>query len=327
MRTCLLCVLVALTKVVSAGDTAITEIADVDEAYYLQGEYAGLILPIDRTSVYRKVGVQVIAQGSQKFEATVLQYGLPGAGWDRTQKAKLVGEKQAGPLELNGDDYSAIVGDGSLQLFSGDGELLGVFPRTVRQSPTLGKSPPADATVLFNGTSVDRFVKGRMTEDGLLMEGTQLKDLYSDFQMHVEFQLPYMPESQGQKRANSGLYLLSRYELQILDSFGLEGKFNECGAMYRYQPPSINMCLPPLQWQTYDIDFRSPRFDADGHKTQNASITVRHNGTTIHDQFVLERKTGAGAKEGPNPLPTKLQNHSDPVRFRNIWIVDRSPNG
>lgn len=327
MRMLLIGLFVAHVLPCNAADTKITDLSDVDEAYHIQGEYTGLILPADQTSVYRQVGVQVIARGSQKFEAVVLQYGLPGAGWDQKQRSTMVGEKGAGALQLTGDQYSATIENGTLELRAESGERLGVFPRTIRKSPTLGKAPPAGATVLFDGTSVDRFKNGRMTEDGLLTEGTELKDLFSDFLLHVEFQLPYMPESLGQKRANSGLYLLSRYELQILDSFGLEGKFNECGAMYRYQPPSVNMCLPPLQWQTYDIDFRSPRFDSDGKKIQNGSITVRHNGTLIHDQFQLERKTGAGAKEGPNPLPIKFQNHSDPVRFRNIWIVDRSPNG
>ena len=161
----------------------------------------------------------------------------------------------------------------------------------------------------------------------VLMEGADFKRTFDDFRLHVEFQLPYMPASRGQKRGNSGIYLQSRYEVQVLDSFGLDGVFNECGALYRYQPPRINMCLPPLQWQTYDITFRSPRFDRDENKIQNARLTLKHNGVVVHDHFNIERKTGAGKKESPDPYPIRLQNHSDPVRYRNIWIVDHSPRG
>ena len=140
--------------------------------------------------------------------------------------------------------------------------------------------------------------------------------------MHAEFRLPYMPHARGQNRSNSGFYLLSSYEVQVLDSFGLEGIKNECGALYRYKQPDINMCLPPLQWQTYDITFRSPTFDAAGNKLCNARITVLHNGVAVHNNFEVERKTGAGKPESPAPRPIKLQDHSNPVRYRNIWLID-----
>jgi hypothetical protein len=179
--------------------------------------------------------------------------------------------------------------------------------------------------VLFDGTNTDEFHNGRITEDGLLMEGADFKRTFTDFTLHLEFRLPYMPAARGQKRGNSGVYLQSRYEVQVLDSFGLDGAFNECAALYRYQPPRINMCLPPLQWQTYDITFLSPRFNDNGDKTCNARLTVVHNGVNVHDCFDVEHKTGAGRPESPDPYPIRLQNHSDPVRFRNIWIVDHSP--
>jgi hypothetical protein len=142
--------------------------------------------------------------------------------------------------------------------------------------------------------------------------------------MHLEFKLPYMPEARGQGRANSGVYLQSRYEVQILDSFGLEGAFNECGSLYRYKTPDVNMCFPPLVWQTYEIDFRAAKFDRQGKKIKNAVLTVWHNGVKIHDHFEIERKTGAGQQETPEPIPTKFQNHNNPVRFRNMWIIDHN---
>ena len=296
---------------------------NVDEDFAFQGEYAGLILPDDgRTSGFRRVGVQVVALGNGEFDAVAYDFGLPGAGWNTRKSWKLHGTRAEGVLNLYSDDLLAEVTGRHMVLKTNEGYNLGGFPRVVRKSPTLGRKPPRGALVLFDGTSADEFTNGRITDDGLLMEGADFKRTFTDFTLHLEFRLPYMPNSRGQKRSNSGVYLQSRYEVQVLDSFGLEGAFNECGALYRYQPPSINMCLPPLQWQTYDITFRSPRFDADGNKTQNAELTVVHNGVTIHDRFNVERKTGAGKKESPEAFPIRLQNHSDPVRFRNIWVVE-----
>lgn len=296
----------------------------VDADFPLQGEYAGLILPDDgRTNgVLRRVGVQVVALGNGEFDGVVYQYGLPGAGWNKGEITKLHGTRVENVLNLYSDALLAEVQDNHLLLKSNRGYTLGKFPRVVRRSPTLGKRPPHNAIVLFDGTSADEFKNGRMTDDGLLMEGADFKRTFEDFTLHLEFQLPYMPASRGQKRGNSGVYLQSRYEVQVLDSFGLDNAFNHCGALYRYQPPEINMCLPPLQWQTYDITFRSPRFDEDGKKICNACLHVVHNGVTIHDHFEVERKTGAGKQESPQPFPIRLQNHSDPVRYRNIWIVD-----
>lgn len=300
--------------------------ANVDEDFAFQGEYAGLVLPDDgRSSLYRRVGVQVVALGGGKFDAVYHDFGLPGAGWDKTKRVKLSGVRADGKLELKGEGFSAVVEDRHLLLKSGNGNTLGRFPKVVRKSPTLGLKPPSNAIVLFDGSSTDEFYNGKMTEDGLLKEGADFKQMFTDFRLHVEFRLPYMPESRGQKRGNSGIYLQSRYEVQVLDSFGLEGAFNQCGALYRYQPPNVNMCLPPLQWQTYDITLHSPKFDSNQKKTQNARLTVKHNGVFVHNNFNVERKTGAGRPESPDPYPIRLQNHSDPVRYRNIWIVDLSP--
>ncbi|HEY1065576.1 MAG TPA: DUF1080 domain-containing protein, partial [Pirellulales bacterium] len=134
---------------------------------------------------------------------------------------------------------------------------------------------------------------------------------------------PYMPESQGQARGNSGLYLHSCYELQILDSFGLKGVNNECGGFYQQHDPAENMCLPPLAWQTYDIDFTAAKFGPDGKKTANAKVTVKHNGVVIHDNFEFAGATPGGIGEKPEPAPIFLQNHGNPVNFRNIWIVPK----
>jgi len=149
------------------------------------------------------------------------------------------------------------------------------------------------------------------------------KDKFKDFKLHIEFRTPFMPEARGQGRGNSGVYLQGRYEIQVLDSYGLEGRDNECGGIYQVGAPMVNMCLSPLQWQTYDITFQAPRFDASGNKTEDAVVTVVHNGVTIHDRRKLPGPTG-GAMDGnvAEPGGIYLQDHGNPVRFRNIWLVE-----
>lgn len=147
---------------------------------------------------------------------------------------------------------------------------------------------------------------------------------YRDFRLHVEFRIPPVPDGKrGQARGNSGVYLQRRYEVQVLDSFGEAAMKNGCGALYGRVAPDVNACRAPESWQSYDIEFRAARFDEDGSKTENARITVQHNGVLIHDQVELAGKTGAGRPEGAAPGPILLQDHGAPVRFRNIWILPR----
>ena len=176
---------------------------------------------------------------------------------------------------------------------------------------------------MFDGKTADNFKGGRMTEDGLLIEGATSKQKFGDFKLHIEFRLPYKPAARGQGRGNSGVYMQGRYEVQVLDSFGLEGKRNECGGIYSIKDPDVNMCLPPLSWQTYDVDFTAAKFDASGKKVKDAHMTVRHNGVVIHKDVKLpKRTTAAPVREGKDPGPLYLQSHGNPVRFRNIWIVE-----
>jgi len=235
------------------------------------------------------------------------------------------GQRRGDRLTFVADPLEVVIYNGVATFTIQPRELqIAQLTKVYRVSPTLGAPPPPGAIVLFDGSRTNRFVASRVTEDGLLRVGTTLGRTFRDYTLHLEFRLPYMPKARGQARANSGVYLQSRYEVQILDSFGLEGVNNECGALYRQRAPDVNMCFPPLTWQTYDIDFRAPRFDSNGQKIQNARITVRHNGVVVHNDVEVVSKTGHGAPEGPTPLPIKLQDHGAPVVFRNIWLIDRS---
>jgi hypothetical protein len=163
-----------------------------------------------------------------------------------------------------------------------------------------------------------------LLEDGIMQVnagGIVSKEKFNDHRVHLEWRTPFMPEKSGQDRGNSGVYLQGRYEVQILDSYGLEGKDNEAGGIYTVAPPRINMCYPPLQWQTYDIEFRAPRYDAEGNKTTHAKLTVWHNGVLIQDQVEAPYFTRAhvgGVMSEPGPL--HLQDHGNPVWYRNIWV-------
>lgn len=300
---------------------AATKVEDTDDDFALQGEYTGYI---GNYGIQQATGLQVLALGDGKFKVIEYPGGLPGSGWNRGFKYEFDAESADGSIPVLGQDHSYAIDGRFVTVRTYDGQDAGRLIKTKRLSPTLNARPPYNAKVLFDGSSVDHFKNGEIDDDGNLKMGTQFKDAYRAFHLHLEFKLPYMPHARGQGRANSGVYLQSRYEVQVLDSFGLPGVFNECGALYRYTPPNINMCLPPLRWQTYDIYFQAPMFNEEEDKVANARITVLHNGIAVHEDFSLERKTGAGKPEGPNPLPIKLQDHGNPVVFRNIWIVDYS---
>ena len=294
---------------------------EVDSDYAFQGEYSGTLAETE------PMGAQVIALGKGKFRVVVFQGGLPGDGWDRSDKIEIDGELKDGKVVFEGDEGTGILTKGQIDVVY-NGAEVGALERVVRESPTLGKKPPAGATVLFDGTSIDEWVAAGRGEpkmsDGLLHQGVNSKKKFQDCEMHVEFRLPYAPEARGQGRGNSGLYLQGRYECQMLDSFGLKGEQNECGGVYGISKPKLNMCYPPLQWQTYDVDFTAAKFDSDGKKTENAKMTVRHNGVVIHQDLDLTKSTTASPlKEGPEPGFIHLQNHGNPVRYRNIWVVEK----
>jgi Domain of Unknown Function (DUF1080) len=199
----------------------------------------------------------------------------------------------------------------------------------------VGTPAPKDAIVLFDGKSADKWTKrdGKKVEwkiaDGA-MEGFKghgdivTKEKFDGkFKLHVEFRIPYEPDlKQGQGRGNSGVYVQGRYEVQVLDSYGLESKNNDCAAIYEVVAPSKNVCKAPTVWQSYDIEFTAPKFE-NGKKTEPVRMTVYHNGVKVHDGAKVNvDNTRAGMGGDPATAgPILLQDHGHPVQYRNIWLL------
>ncbi len=198
--------------------------------------------------------------------------------------------------------------------------------------------PPADAVVLFDGTNLDAWQTpdggkpGWRVADGVLetVPGTGLirtRAEFGDVQLHVEWAAPDPPVGQGQGRGNSGVFLMGQFEIQVLDSYQANTYADgQAGALYGQYPPLANASRPPGQWQSYDIAFRRPRFDAAGALTEPARITVFHNGILIQNNEEafgptswIKWKPYAGL---PSRGPLALQDHDHPVRYRNLWIRD-----
>lgn len=269
-------------------------------------------------------GVQVVALGDNAFQMTLYKGGLPGAGWDKTTRSEFQGKRNETKIAFSGENNFQAEVIGVQVSISPNGAGPYFMSKVQRTSPTLGAKPPAGAIVLFDGTSDSEWNNGHMDDRHLLQAGCKSKRSFTNFTVHLEFMTPFKPLGRGQDRGNSGVYLQDRYELQVLDSFGLKGENNECGGFYTQAKPLENMCFPPLTWQTYDIDFTAAKFDDQGKKTAPAVATVRHNGVVIHDQLQLKGPTGGGKPESPTGGPLQLQGHGNPVFYRNIWVLPRS---
>ena len=200
---------------------------------------------------------------------------------------------------------------------------------------TTNDQPPSDATVLFDGKDLSKWENGEKwsVKDGCAVTGKgkiATKDHFGDCQVHIEWSAPTPPKGKGQGRGNSGVFLMGIYEIQVLDSFENETYHDgQAGAIYKQTPPAVNAMRPPGQWNTYDIFWTAPRFNEDGSLLSPAYITAVHNGILILNHFELKGDTPYSRppsykKHAPTG-PISLQDHGNPVRFRNIWVREFKP--
>jgi len=312
--------------------------------FAVQGEYVGTV-----GETY-PVGIQVIALGNGLFEGIVHGGGLPGAGWDGKSRFYFKGKRDGETTRLEGVHGERLkFTNQNMQATIRDGQLSGralMFlnrvtdptlrcRRVLRTSPSLDARPPKGAVVLFDGSSTDAWINGKLVDERLLAEGTRTKRSFRNYRMHLEFRTPFMPTARGMQRGNSGVYLQDLWEIQVIDSFGWtteNRKFERlshvgrCGGIHELVTPDTNMCLPPLSWQTFDIDHTAATVGEDHQQKTPAVLTIRHNGVLIHDRYILPATPASSSKlPHRNHLPGRLflQQHGNPVRYRNIWILER----
>jgi hypothetical protein len=287
---------------------------------------------------YGPLSMKVIALGKKEYVAVIelsdrgMRVEIPGA--NEENRITFGGSVDLG-TDLGGSYYIEATAEGSdlKGKFSGAfAEGTMTLKKVAGRSPNLGANPPQGAVVLFDGSGLDQWtgLNGEIPAWQILSNGVMevgkgniiTKQSFGDAKVHLEFRTPFMPEARGQARGNSGVYMQGRYEAQVLDSFGMEPKDNECGSIYEIAAPLINACLPPLEWQTYDIEFMAPRFDRDGKKAANAVMSVWLNGVQVHTEVNVPRPTRAFFDEKEVPKAgLMLQDHGNPVQYRNIWVL------
>jgi hypothetical protein len=274
---------------------------------------------------------QVLPVGEGKYRAVLL------TAFDTEDKpiAVLEGTVSGDGVTLSGEGWSGSIKQG--QFTGAKGEQKFSLKRVTRKSPTLGAWPPKGAVVLFDGTNLDAWAKKNgkswLEEDGparwKLIEGGAVEVVpgsdciithrkFGDCKVHVEFRTLGYP-------SNSGVFLEDRYEVNINETYARPEQspnagFDNCTDTAK---PRIRPCRPPLEWQTYDIEFHAPKFDAKGEKTANARATVLFNGVKIYDNQELNQPKGAARRLGEAPAgPLMLQEHGMPLQFRNVWLVE-----
>ncbi len=326
----------------SGGIAGMTNPPRVLARVFPQGnnEYHAVLYWPDTTKPYRNNleralnGHRVEMTGTLNAAANSIDFS--GKDGDAEVKAtwhastQLIGStrRPSGVLELTKPSPNMDVRDllGNLQ--------LGKFERT---SPTLLAAPPRGAIALipYAADARSREAGPSMSEwknqDWIPMRDGSVqanggdnvsKREFGDMKLHVEWLTPLKPEARGQERGNSGVYLQERYEVQVLDSFGLDEQDNDAGGLYKTAKPLVNAELPPGQWQTYDITYRAPRLYTDGSVKTLGHVTIAFNGVTIQDNLEIPHPTGGGAEGFVARGPIKLQYHGNPVRFRNVWVQE-----
>lgn len=287
----------------------------------------------DSVDVDPEAAAQVIPLGNDQYEIIIKAKHDMRCPPKFQAIAKLSGRS----IKWKQDDWTLELRDGNISGTHDDAKLE--MKKVELASPTLGAQPsdPANAVVLFDGKNLDAWEgsKGKPAGWTVLPDGSFMvkpgtgeiisKQKFKSVKLHLEFRLPYMPDARGQSRGNSGLFFQDNYEIQILDSFGLEGYTDECGGLYKLSAPRVNACRPPLQWQTYDVEYHAPKFDAAGKLTAHGRITAYQNGKLIQKDEELLWITGWKEKDRMAPAPKdpgsiRLQDHGNYIQFRNIWL-------
>jgi len=284
----------------------------------VQGLYEGTLK--DSTCEAR-----VVALGKDVYKIYVRQIPADGKGIKAELDGKADGDAVAFRNKGGDVEWTAAYAPGLVKGTAGGAPFE--FRRVQRKPPSLGKAPPAGAIVLLDGKNFDQVTKSKSEEDWKPADDGSIQvpkggmnsrqQFDGSYDLHVEFLCPLMPAARGQGRGNSGCYQANGDEVQVLDSFGMDTyKGGGCGGLYNYKDPDVFdvfslASLPPLEWQTYDIEYRVEK--KDGKPTGKPKITVVHNGIKIHDQAELRNDAKKGGLH--------FQDHGNPVRFRNIWIL------
>ena len=206
-------------------------------------------------------------------------------------------------------------------------------PKVVTPGKT-DADPPSDAIILFDGKDMSAWENGDKwpVKDGIVTVGKgdiTTKQSFGDCQLHIEWSSPTPPKGHSQGRGNSGVFLQDRYEVQVLDSYKDQTYFDgQASAIYKQTPPMANATRPPGEWNAYDIIWTAPKFKEDGELESPAYITVLHNGVLTQNHFALQGATPfnqAPKYDKHGKLPIHLQDHGNPVRYRNIWLRETKP--
>lgn len=331
-----------------SASPAWTDVSYVDRE--LMGNYIGEWIDPPERSYYDinpQLSAQVISIDEQRYHVKFMQ--------DLERRAHLYHEGEASvrgrTIRYDNDGWEFVIDADGMRGSApwGDGRARFELKRVMLESPTMGIQPPENAVVLFDGSSLDEWqhADGRantwhLWDDGVMEINPSrenedadppiggaifTKRKFKDVRAHLEFRYPVEPGKQGQGRGNSGFFFQGPYEVQILNSYGLQGLWNECGALYKLMPPQVNAARPPMQWQTYDVIYRAPVYDEGGNLLENPRITVWLNGVLIHNDVEIvfatsHTQAGRDVKPPLQPAPLQLQDHSNRIQFRNIWVEE-----
>lgn len=294
------------------------------EADPFTGEYVGIPEGIISQAYLL---AQVEALGGDAFEFALREFPGHRAGRELL-RAEITIPPGADSVQFLDGSYRVTLQHGRIFVEMVEDEMSSaMLERVVLDSPTMGRPAPEGAVVLFDGSDLETHWVGPgggpttwRVEDGVAEVAPQTGSIntrqgHGDVELHLEFRSPYSPGNPHQFYGNSGVFLQGTYEVQVLSSFMNPGLHNECGGIYAHYPPMLNMCAPPLQWQTYDIYFRAARHDASGAVAERARMTVYHNGVAVHvdREMPHEDVPVAGG-------PLMLQDHHNQVQYRNIWM-------